>query len=105
MKAIMTSTGNHLDSKLDSRFGRCEFFVVYDTESGSVEFIPNPNKDLKEGAGIASVELVASKNPDLIISGEFGPKIKNLLDSLQIQLVVIQDTERKIQNIINLLNH
>ncbi|MFO7617813.1 MAG: NifB/NifX family molybdenum-iron cluster-binding protein [Bacteroidales bacterium] len=105
MKAVITSTGNRLESRLDLRFGRCEYFVVYDNGSGTIEFIPNPNKDLEEGAGPASVELVASRNPDLIVSGEFGAKIKNLLDSLKIQLVVLKDPERRIQDIIDLLNH
>ena len=33
MKIAITSTGDSQDSKLDERFGRCSFFVVYDTES------------------------------------------------------------------------
>ena len=60
MKVAITSTGNTLESKLDQRFGRCAFFTVYDTETKGLEFIPNPNKDVQEGAGPASVQLVAS---------------------------------------------
>ncbi len=104
MKVAITSTGNTLESKLDQRFGRCAFFVIYDTETGGTEFIPNPNKDALNGAGPASVQIVASRNVSKIISGEFGIKIKSLLDSLKIQMIVIKDTEKTIQDTINMLN-
>lgn len=104
MKAAITSTGNSLDSFVDSRFGRCAYFVVFDTESKSMEFIPNPYKEAEEEVGFSAVELIASKNVSKIISGEFGMKIKPVLDSLKIQMIVIKDSEKKVSDIINLLN-
>jgi len=105
MKVAITSTGNSQESKLDQRFGRCAFFVIYDTETKSTEFIPNPNKDAQEGAGPASVQLVASRNVEKIISGEFGIKIKSLLDSLKIQMIIMKEPEKKITEIIDILNN
>lgn len=105
MKIAITSTGNSPEAKIDSRFGRCSYFVVYDTESRSIEFIPNPNKENIEGAGPASVQLVASKGAEKVVSGEFGAKVKSLFDSLKIQLVVLNDPDKKISAIIELLNH
>ncbi|MEN6456248.1 MAG: NifB/NifX family molybdenum-iron cluster-binding protein [Prolixibacteraceae bacterium] len=104
MKIAITSTGNALTSKLDSRFGRCSYFVIYDTETKSVEFIPNPNKDHVEGAGPASVQLVASKGVKKVVSGEFGAKVKAVFDQLQIQLIVLPDPEKEINDIIGLLD-
>lgn len=105
MKIAITSTGNNPEAKLDSRFGRCSYFAVFDTECLSTEFIPNPNKENVEGAGPASVQLVASRGVKKVVSGEFGAKVKSIFDSLQIQLVVLNDTEKKISDIIELLNH
>jgi len=105
MKIAITSTGNTLESKLDQRFGRCGFFVIYDTETKGMEFIPNPNKEAQEGAGPASVQVVASRNVNKIISGEFGIKIKSLLDSLKIQMIVIKDPDKSLKDIINMLNN
>lgn len=105
MKVAITSTGNNLESKLDLRFGRCGYFIIYDTESKGMEFIPNPNKDATEGAGPASVQLVASRGAKKVVSGEFGVKVKSIFDSLQIQLIVLKDNEKKISDIIELLNH
>jgi predicted Fe-Mo cluster-binding NifX family protein len=104
MKVAITSTGNNLESKLDQRFGRCSFFVFYDSETQGMEFIPNPNKDAEEGAGPASVQLVASRNVQKIISGEFGIKIKSLLDSLKIQMIILKEPDKSIRELIDMLN-
>ena len=53
MKIAITSQGSQLDSIIDQRFGRCSFFVIYDTEKQTSEFIQNPNKSIEEGAGPA----------------------------------------------------
>ncbi len=103
MKVAITSTGNSLDSTIDQRFGRCAYFVIYDTETGGVEILPNPNRDAQEGAGPASVQLVASRDVRKIISGEFGMKIKSLLDSLRIQMVVYKEPEKTVQSVIDML--
>ncbi len=105
MKVAITSTGNTLESTIDQRFGRCAYFVVYDTANKAMEFIPNPNKDAEEGAGPASVQLIASRNVNKIVSGEFGMKIKSLLDSLKIQMIVLKEPEKSIKDIIEMLNH
>lgn len=105
MRVAITSTGQSLESKLDQRFGRCAFFVIYDTETGGVEILPNPNKDADEGAGPASVQLVASREVEKIVSGEFGVKIKSLLDSLKIQMVVYKEPEKTVKSVIDMLNN
>lgn len=105
MKTAITSTGNNLDSMLDQRFGRCSYFVIYDPDNGGIEFIPNPNKDAPEGAGPAAVQIIASRNVSKIISGEFGMKIKSLLDSLEIQLIMLKDSNKSISEIIQMLKH
>lgn len=103
MKTAITSTGNGLDSKLDQRFGRCSYFVIYDSLTKGIEFLPNPNKEAQEGAGPASAQLVASRKVEKIISGEFGIKIKSLLDSLKIQMIVLKEPEKSIGEIIEML--
>ena len=103
MKVAIAANGNTLDSNIDKSFGRCAWFIIIDTESGGMEFIPNTNRDMEEHAGKAAVELVASRNVMMIVSGEFGAKIKPMLDSLHIQMVVIMDSEKRVNDIIELL--
>lgn len=105
MKVAIASAGNTLESKIDSSFGRCAWFIVIDIVDGGMEFIPNTNRDMEEHAGKAAVELVASRNVEMIVSREFGAKIKPLLDSMHIQMVVIKDFEKRVSDIIALLKN
>ena len=105
MKIAISATGNSLESVLDSRFGRCSYFVIYDTISHSIEFIPNPNKENIEGAGTASIALIASRGAGKVVSGEFGAKVKALTDSLKIQLIVLKDPVKTVSEIIQMLDH
>lgn len=105
MKVAITSLGDSPDALLDEKFGRCSWFVIYDTETRGIEFIPNPNKDKVEGAGPAAVQLIAGKGAKKVISGEFGAKVKSIFDQLRIQLIILNDTNKKIRDVINLLNH
>ena len=86
MKIAITSEGMNVESLLDSRFGRCSAFAFYDTETQAITFMENPNKNVDEGAGPAAVSLVANQGVQRIISGEFGFKIKGLLNDLHIQM-------------------
>jgi predicted Fe-Mo cluster-binding NifX family protein len=104
MKVAITSTGNSLESTIDPRFGRCAYFVICDLETGSTEFLPNPSKNASNGAGPASVKVIADKEVSKIVSGEFGMKIKSILDSLSIQMIVIKDHSKTVGQIIEMLN-
>jgi len=105
MKVAITSTGNSIESTIDTRFGRCAYFFIYDIENKVMEFIPNSNTDIEEGAGTASVQFIASRNVTKIISGEFGIKIKSILDCLKIQMIVLKNPDKKIKEIIEMLHH
>ena len=105
MKVAISSIGNSPDAKLDSHFGRCSYFVIYDTETSATEYIPNMYKENIEGCGPASVQFLASKGVKKIVSGEFGVKVKAISDSFQIQLIVLKDQEKTINEISRLLNH
>lgn len=86
MKIAISSEGDTLSSKMDCHFGRCSYFVFYDTETGKTNFIVNPAKEATEGAGPAAVQFIGSKKVEKVISGEFGLKIRSLLESLNIEM-------------------
>lgn len=103
MKIAISSTGNTPAALIDKRFARCSYFVIYDDENGAVEYLPNSAKEAEDGAGPAAVQLVASRKVSKIVSGEFGLKIKPLLDSLKIQMIILQQ-EKTIGEIIAMLS-
>ena len=105
MKIAITSTGDTLNSTIDSRFGRCTFFAIHNTDTKSTEFFINPSKEVQEGAGPAAVQFVAAHKVSKIVSGEFGMKIKSLLESLNIEMITNKDSATKIVDIIELYKH
>ncbi|MCI1682765.1 MAG: hypothetical protein LKI39_09435 [Bacteroides sp.] len=104
MKVAITSTGNTIGDKVDARFGRCNYFAIYDTESQETEFINNPYKEVDEGAGPGCVRLIASFEVKKAVAGEFGMKIKSLMNETGIQMITMKE-EKTIGEIISLLKH
>ena len=104
MKVAISANGNSRNAQVDSRFGRCAWFAVYDTESRQLDFIENTAKDAEEGAGPAAVALVANQGVSKIVSGEFGFKIKSMLADLHIQMVIMKEA-KTISEIVSLLDH
>jgi predicted Fe-Mo cluster-binding NifX family protein len=104
MKTVITSTGNALSSKLDLRFGRAKYFCLYDENTRETNFYKNEQLDARSGAGTKAAEKMVELGVKKIISGDFGPNAKNLLNKFQIQMVIIQDDNNTIQDIINSLN-
>lgn len=100
MKLIITSAGDNVKSKFDLRFGRSAWFCVCDTDSGEVQFVENENKFLNGGAGTKTAAKVAELGADRVISGDFGPKAKALLDKLKIQMVILNENDKTIENIL-----
>lgn len=102
MKIAITSKGNTPDSLVDSRFGRCEFFAIYDTEDDKLRFVENPNRDAASGAGPASVVLIAREGVQKVVCAEFGMKVKKQMEDLDIQPVIMKD-EKTVDEIVKLI--
>lgn len=105
MKYAITSQGNSHEARIDKHFGRCEYIVTYDLETRGWEFIPNPFKQLDEGVGSLLVEMLHKKGIQRIISGSFGIKIKDLMDSKHIQMIIPKNTEITIRSIIDMIDN
>jgi len=73
MKICLSSTGNNLDSPVDPRFGRAQYFLIVDSESLQFEAIPNQGMGMARGAGIAAAQMIASSGTQAIITGNMGP--------------------------------
>lgn len=81
MKICITSEGKTLESKVDPRFGRCQNFIFFDTETDKFEAQENNNVQFQGGAGIQSGQLVASKGIKAVLTGNIGPNAHQVLQS------------------------
>jgi predicted Fe-Mo cluster-binding NifX family protein len=86
MKLAITATGRDVTSDVDPRFGRARYFLVVDTETGSMEPHDNTqNLNAAQGAGIQAGEAVARLGVEAVISGNFGPKAFQVLNAAGIK--------------------
>ena len=73
MKIIFTSKGEAWDSKIDPRFGRTDFFVIYDEETDALSSQNNQSASAEaHGAGPQTASNIVKLNPNVIITGN-GP--------------------------------
>ena len=86
MRICITSEDVSLDSKVDSRFGRCKYFIIVDTDTLEFETIGNPNIESMGGAGIQSAQLVASKQIKAVVTGNVGPNAFQTLQAAGIEV-------------------
>lgn len=87
MKIAVTSSGPELKSDIDPRFGRCQYFIIYDTENDEYEAIENSNIRGMGGVGIQSAQMMADKGVQVVISGNCGPNAFQTLKAADIQLI------------------
>ena len=71
-RICITSQGDSLDSLVDPRFGRCQYFIKVDLETLKFEAILNPNIESSGGAGIQSAQLIVDSGVSAVLSGNIG---------------------------------
>jgi len=86
MKIGISSTGTSLESNVDMRFGRCPYFIIYDTESNDFEHIENQSRQAMGGAGIQAAQMIIDKKVGAVITGNVGPNAYRVLSSANIKV-------------------
>ncbi len=86
MKICITSEGKTLDSRVDPRFGRCQNFIFFDIDTGTLEALENTNAQFQGGAGIQSAQLVNSKDAKAVLTGNVGPNAFQTLSAAGIRI-------------------
>ena len=72
-KICISSEGKTFYSKVDPRFGRCQYFMIGDMDSMLFEAVENTSADAGGGAGIQAGQLMASKGVKAVLTGNVGP--------------------------------
>jgi len=86
MKICVTSTGPSLDAPVDPRFGRCQYFMIVDSETMEYEAMQNPSVGASGGAGIQAAQTVAGKGVSVVVTGNLGPNATQTLTAAGITM-------------------
>lgn len=86
MKICVTAIDSKINSKVDPRFGRCAYFLIFDEKFKLLKKIQNDAGQSMRGAGITAAQIVANEKVDVIITGNIGPNAYGVLSSSGIKI-------------------
>ena len=83
------SDGKTINDNIDQRFGRCSFFVSYDTETKKEAFVSNEqNYQAAQGAGIQSATHVVNMKANVCITSHCGPKAFKVFNTAGVKVII-----------------
>ena len=86
MKIAVSSSGTSVESDVDPRFGRCPYYIIYDTENDNFKHVENESRQAMGGAGIQAAQFIANMNIEAVITGNVGPNAYRVLSAASIKI-------------------
>jgi predicted Fe-Mo cluster-binding NifX family protein len=84
MRVIVTAEGSDLSASASPRFGRCQTFVLVETETMEYEALPNPALSASGGAGVQAAQFVVEQGVQAVLTGNLGPNAAEVLQAANI---------------------
>ncbi len=100
MLVAITASDDKTTSKLDARFGRAKFIILYNSEDNSFTIHDNAlNLNAPQGAGIQTAQNVVELGAHAVITGNMGPKAFRVLEAGSVRVFTsnIQSVENAYQ--------
>lgn len=105
MKIAISAKSDSLKETVDTRFGRAQGFILYDTDTKSTSYHSNEqNLNAAQGAGIQTAQNVVNLNANAVISGHCGPKAFTVLKAGDIKIytvpngTIIEEAIKQLEN-------
>ena len=87
MKIAVSATSNSIDAPINPRFGRCQYFVIMDTDTMEVKAVTNDALGAMSGAGIQAAQILVSNSVQLVLTGNVGPNAFNVLSAAGVRIL------------------
>jgi predicted Fe-Mo cluster-binding NifX family protein len=103
MKICVSASAGSLDSDVDPRFGRCQYFVIVDSKTMEFSAILNDSTNAAHGAGIQAAQTVTNMGVKVVLTGNVGPNAFNVLSATGLKIVTgvsgsVRDAVEKYKN-------
>jgi predicted Fe-Mo cluster-binding NifX family protein len=92
MNVAVSAAGSDLNASVDSRFGRCPWFLFVDGATLNYQAVENKSADDSSGAGTACAQLVLERGVDAVISGRVGPNAYEVLKEGGVKVFIAPDS-------------
>ena len=86
MLVAISSKGNSIESAMDQRIGRAEYFIIADTDTMEFEVLENTATVSGGGAGISASQLLIDKGAKAVITGHVGPNAMSVLEAANLEI-------------------
>lgn len=87
MKIAISATSPSLDAEVDSRFGRCSYFIIVESDTMQFETLDNSGATADGGAGISTGQVIAKSGVQVVLTGDCGPNAYRVLSAAGIQVI------------------
>lgn len=86
MKICITAEGVSLNSPVDTRFGRCQYLHIVDSETLEGTCEENTLRNEQGGVGIQVAQNLVKQGVDAVITGNVGPNAAEVLETAGISI-------------------
>lgn len=85
MKIAVSAAAARPEAAVDGHFGRCAYFVIYDTAAQSWQAMANPASGAGGGAGVQAAQAVVDQGVNVVVTGSLGPNAYKVLQAAGIR--------------------
>ena len=78
-RIAVASSGKTEKASVSDRAARCPYYLIFDSKGELIEVVDNPYADASGGAGPSAANFLAKTGVTMIIAGNFGSKMTNVL--------------------------
>ncbi|OGU39333.1 MAG: hypothetical protein A2X61_00475 [Ignavibacteria bacterium GWB2_35_12] len=86
MKIFIPSSGDSIESPIDSRFGRCRYYIIYDIILDNYEIYRNPFAGMENAAGSSLALTIINKKIESVILTNIGRKTFDILTEKNVKI-------------------
>ena len=87
MKIAISASSSNLNATVDTRFGRCPYFIIVDSENMEFNVVSNDSTNASHGAGIQAAQTIVNMGVEVIITGNIGPNAFNVISASGVKII------------------